>query len=200
MTRIVLIASVALAGSTVLLAVPAAVGGTLQEIPDTVPEHYVGADTYVQGLIVEASDGGMALLVEERQDADLFDPFGARGGDSSPAGSFDSFIGLDPGGLTAVVLGRAQGWLFVDDPDGGPQQRIPLEFARELLQPGGIVQIGRAAGLPSTASHVPVSMQGRTSTGPGGGFQEFRTRKRITIEGWVYVRLNRMQVPDNDDR
>lgn len=186
-----------LVAAAVLPAPSTAAGTRFQEVPAAVPEHYVGADTYAQGLIVEVGDGGMTLLLEEREDGDLFDPFGAPEGGSSPARSFDSFIGIDSGGLTAVVLARAQGWLFLDDPEGGPQQRIRLDDARDLFQPGGVVQIGRAAGLPSSASHVPVSMQGRTSSGPGGGFQEFRTRKRITIEGWVYVRLNRMQDPDN---
>jgi hypothetical protein len=167
-----------------------------QDVPSSVPEHYVAGQVYVQGRIYDVADGGMTLMLEERSDADLFGPFGATGGGGTPADSFDSFIGIEDGGLTLVTLARVQGWLFIDDPEGGPQQRIRLIEARDLFEPGQIVQIGRAPGMPSSASHAPVSASGRTRRGANGGFQEFRTRKRVALEGWVYVRLNRMEGSD----
>lgn len=169
-----------------------------QEVPRGVPEHYVAADVYIQGEIVEVLDGGFTLLLDERGDEDLFGPFGGTGGGSTPGQSFESFIGIEPGGLTVVHIEAAQGWLFFDDPEGGPQRRIRLLDARDLFQPGHVVQIGRAPGRPSSASHAPVSAQGRSPRGAGGSFIEFRTRKRVAIEGWVFVRLNSAGV-DRDD-
>jgi hypothetical protein len=67
---------------------------------------------------------------------------------------------------------------------------VRLIEARDLFRPGCVVQIGRAPGRPSSASHAPISAQGRTPRGTSGGFIEFRTRKRVTIEGWIFVRLN----------
>lgn len=161
-----------------------------QDVPPSVPEHFAASDPYIQGQIVEVLDGGLTLMLEERSDTDLFGPFGDTGGGSSPGDSFESFIGIEGGGLTLVTLGRAQGWLFFDDPDGGPQRRIRLIEARDLFRPGYVVQIARAPGMPSSASHAPVSAQGRSRKNPAGSFIEFRTRKRVTIEGWLYVRLN----------
>lgn len=161
-----------------------------RDVPRGVPEHYAATEVYVQGEIVEVLDGGFTLLLDERTDEDLFGPFGDTGGGASPGQSFDSFIGIGAEGLTIVQLGSAQGWLFFDDPDGGPQRRIRLIEGRDLLRPGYVIQVGRAPGRPSSASHAPVSAQGRTGRSAGGSSLEFRTRKRVAIEGWVFVRLN----------
>lgn len=157
-------------------------------IPSGVPEHYPALRIYVEGEILEVLAGGRALrLLAPASDGHLFgdgrsdprDPFGS--------GGVRELTRMPRRSEVIVSLRNAQGWLFIDDPDGGPQERIRLDYGREMFAPGQLVEIGPAPGLTSEASDASISRQTTVS----GLTTSTRTLLSVTVTGWVYIRLNR---------
>ncbi len=160
------------------------------EIPSGVPEHYSALRIYAEGEILEVLDGGRTLMILAP----------TRGGHLFGDGRSDPADPLGSGGLrglttsprlnkVVVRLRNAQGWLFIDDPDGGPQERIRMDYGREVFAPGQLVEIGPAPGLPSEASEGSINSQA-TASGLTTGV---RTVLSVSVTGWIYIRLNRFK-------
>ncbi len=158
-----------------------------QEIPSGVPEHFPALRIYVEGEILAVEDGGRTLrLLAPGSDGHLFGD--GRSDPRAPIGS--GGVRGSPGRKEVVVsLRRVQGWLFIDDEDGGEQQRIRLDRGREVFAPGQLVEIAPAPGLSSGVSEGSVRSQ---TTAPGllSGSGLVRS---VSVKGWVYIRLNRFR-------
>lgn len=167
------------------------------EIPSGVPEHYPALRIYVEGEILAVLDGGKALrLLAPAPAGHLFgdgrsdprDPFGV--------GGVRALTRVPRRNEVIVNLRNAQGWLFIDDPDGGPQERIRLDYGREIFAPGQLVEIGPAPGLTSEASEGSISSQ-TTASGLTTGV---RMLFSVSVKGWVYIRLNRFKEREQQER
>jgi len=160
------------------------------EIPSGVPEHYSALRIYAEGEILEVLDGGRTLMIlAPTRDRHLIGDGLSNPSDPFGSGGLRDVTG--PARLSEVMvrLRNAQGWLFIDDPDGGPQERIRLDYGREVFAPGQLVEIGPAPGLPSEASEGVINSQ-TTALGLTTGV---RTLLSVSVTGWVYIRLNRFR-------
>lgn len=178
-----------------LLVVPAA-HGQEPDVPGGVPEHYGALNTYAEGEVVEVAEGGRVLLLKVPRPGDsLFGPPRRGSGEGRDRlGDPRTLAGLPgPGAdsfgrtLLVVIIRYAQGWVFIDDPDGGPQRRVRLDDARETFAEGQLFQIGPAPELTSNAVDTAIASQ----TFGAGTVRTQGTLPAKAIEGWVYVRLNR---------
>lgn len=158
---------------------------------DGVPEHYSATRTYVQGTVLDASADGMVLLIEQQNDVELFTPGAALERDPANRMASDASDSLRTG-LAEVHLRGASGWVFIDDPDGGPQQRVRLADARQLFREGQVIQIGAVSGLRSTVSEGFAQTQ---STRRGQIVPpSFETALVLNVQGWVYIRLSSWRI------
>lgn len=160
------------------------------EIPSGVPEHYPALRIYAEGEILEVLDGGRVLrILAPAQDGHLFgdgrsdprDPFGS--------GGVRSLTNMPRRGEVVVSLRNAHGWLFIDDPDGGAQERVRLDYGRDVFAPGQFIEIGPAPGLPSEAADASIHSQ----TTIFGLTTSVRIVLSVSVNGWVYIRLNRFK-------
>lgn len=143
------------------------VGSAPQNAPPDPPEHYAAIQTWIQGRIVEIDkSGGVLRLVN----ADASEPLARP---PEPGGRVPATI--------VVELRYAKGWMYFDDPDGGPQQRFVLREGRNRLKIGQLIEIGRSNDYRGGVERQSVGANsGRWSA--GGTHMKF--------EGWILVRVN----------
>lgn len=160
------------------------------DIPSGVPDHYPALRIYAEGEILEVLNGGRALrILAPARDEHLFGDGRSDPRDPLGTGGVRSLPGLPRRAPLVVNMRSAQGWLFIDDPQGGPQERVRLDHGRELFAPGQLIEIGPAPGLESEATEGRV----RSQTTAAGLTRTVSTVLSISVTGWVYVRLNRFK-------
>ncbi len=150
-------------------------------VPSGVPDYYAARRLYAEGEILEVLAQGRRLRIG---------PLGPGGREVDRRPGAPDRSGVDEsvligGGGLLVDLEKTKGWIFVDDPEGGPQRRIRLDRGRHLFTPGQIVRIGPAPGLESSASAFGASS--RTASGFAVGGRA--TTPGLAVRGWIYVRL-----------
>jgi len=159
------------------------------EIPRGVPEHYAALRIYAEGEILEVLNGGRALrILAPARGAHLFGD--GRSAPRDPLPSIErSVAGLDARDEIIVNLRDAQGWLFIDDPDGGPQERVRMDEGRKIFAPGQTVEIGPAPGLASGATDGTITTQSSWA----GQTTSTRVVLSKSVRGWIYIRINRFK-------
>lgn len=160
-----------------------------------VPDHYSALRTYIEGAVLEVSADGTTLLIEQQNPIELVAPGDPLERDPRNAMASDSMDELQRG-LARVSLRHAKGWVFIDDPDGGPQRRVRLADFRLQFRPGHVIEIGAAPGLKSGASEG----HGQIQTAGGRGSSQTSTGLVVTISGWVYIRLNAWRLSDKEQQ
>lgn len=142
-------------------------GSAAQQTPPKPPEHYAAIETWVQGKIVEIDrSAGLVRIV--------------------PADAADAFVrsrevmGRVPG-TTLLELRYAKGWVYFDDPDGGPQQRFVLREGRKRLEIGQLIEIGGSNDYRGGVQGQRAGI-GNSRQAIGGAYMKF--------EGWILVRVN----------
>lgn len=164
------------------------------------PTAYDVDEEFAQGIVRGISDGGRVLLVELRDDHELM-----RGTDpvlsdptilDDPASSSLRAEDRRDGRLRKLDLGRARGWAFIDDLEGGDAEVVRLDEMYRRFRVGQIVEVG-ALWQAATATIVDTvgSRRGGLRPDPrdprGGGTAFQGTVDTVRFEGRIQIRVNR---------
>jgi hypothetical protein len=104
------------------------------------------------------------------------------------ATSLDELVFGDRAG-TAVELRYAKGWVYFDDPDGGPQERVPLREARSRFRVGQMIEIGHSTIYSGGYD------RGRIQLMTAGGIV---TVAQFKFRGTILLRVNPYRSADNE--
>lgn len=138
-----------------------------QKSPPRPLEHYAAIEIWTQGEIVEIDEAaGVLRLIPA---------------DVSDASTRSTEVGGRVPHTIVVELRYAKGWMYFDDPDGGPQQRFVLREGRRQLRLGQFIEIGRSNDYRGGVESQSIGI----NNGPwsaGGTYMKFK--------GWILVRVN----------